>query len=87
VPDPVFDVRVDPTIHAQHPDYVALVLVATGLVNGPSEDGSDAQLAGAEAHVRSSGLDKATDQPHIAVAAGGALTLTDSHATEEPELA
>ena len=66
MPDPVFEVHVDPTIHAQHPDYVALVLVASGLVNGPSDDGSDAQFASAEAHVLGSGLDKATDHPHIA---------------------
>ena len=66
MPDPLFDVRVDPTVHARHPDYVALVLVASGLVNGPSDDASDTQLTSAQAHVRSSGLAKATDHPHIA---------------------
>ena len=66
MPDAVVGFHVDPAVHARHPDYVALVLVASGLVNGPSDDGSDAQLASAEAHLRASGLDKATDHPHIA---------------------
>jgi DNA/RNA-binding domain of Phe-tRNA-synthetase-like protein len=66
VPDPGFEVHVDPAVHATHPDYVALVLLASGLTNGPSDTGSEAQLAAAEAHVRGSGLDKATDHPHIA---------------------
>lgn len=60
------EVRVDPAVHAAYPDYVALVLVADGLRNGPSDDASDAQLAAAEEHVRASGLAKATDHPHIA---------------------
>ena len=29
--DPSFEVRVDPAVHAAHPEYVALVLVASGL--------------------------------------------------------
>jgi DNA/RNA-binding domain of Phe-tRNA-synthetase-like protein len=66
VPDPGFEVRVDPAVHAKHPDYVALVLLASELTNGPSDDWSDARLAEAEAHVRDSGLIKATDHPHIA---------------------
>ena len=61
-----FEVRVDPAVHAAHPDYVALVLLASGLANGPSDAGSDAQLAAAEAHLRASGLERATDHPHIA---------------------
>jgi DNA/RNA-binding domain of Phe-tRNA-synthetase-like protein len=61
-----FEAQVDPAVYAKHPDYVALVLVATGLDNGPSDAGSDAQLADAEAHLRASGLGRATDHPHIA---------------------
>ena len=64
--DPSFEVRVDPAVHAAHPDYVALVLLASGVANGPSDDGSDAQLAAAEAHLRASGLERGTDHPHIA---------------------
>jgi DNA/RNA-binding domain of Phe-tRNA-synthetase-like protein len=60
------DVRVDPAIFDAHPDYVALVLVADGLVNGPTDADSDAQLASAEAALRASGLQRATDHPHIA---------------------
>jgi DNA/RNA-binding domain of Phe-tRNA-synthetase-like protein len=66
VADPRFEVRVDPAVHAAHPDYVALVLLASGLANGPSDAGSDAQLAAAEAHVRDSDLERAADHPHIA---------------------
>jgi DNA/RNA-binding domain of Phe-tRNA-synthetase-like protein len=66
VADPRFEVSVDPGVHAEHPDYVALVLVASSLANGPSDPGSDAQLAAAEAHLRASGLERATDHPHIA---------------------
>jgi DNA/RNA-binding domain of Phe-tRNA-synthetase-like protein len=66
VPDTGFQVSVDPAVHAQHPDYVALVLVASGLANGPSDAGSDAQLAAAETQLRDSGLGRATDHPHIA---------------------
>jgi DNA/RNA-binding domain of Phe-tRNA-synthetase-like protein len=66
MPETTFEVRVDHAVHAAHPDYVALVLVASGIANGPTDAGSDAQLAAAEAHLRSSGLAKATDHPHIA---------------------
>lgn len=67
MPDPSdFEVVVDPAIHAAHPDYVALVLVAAGLDNGPTDADSEARLTAAEAHVRDRGLTKATDHPHIA---------------------
>lgn len=61
-----FEVRVDAAVHAAYPDYVALILVASGLANGPSDEGSDAQLAAAEAHLRERGLERATEHPHIA---------------------
>jgi DNA/RNA-binding domain of Phe-tRNA-synthetase-like protein len=61
-----FEVRVDPAVHAAYPDYVALVLLASGLTNGPSDAAGDAQLAATEAHLRASGLQRATDHPHIA---------------------
>jgi DNA/RNA-binding domain of Phe-tRNA-synthetase-like protein len=60
-----FDVQVDPAVHAAQPAYVALVLVASGLQNGPSDAGSEAQLAAAEEHLRASGIAKATEHPHI----------------------
>jgi DNA/RNA-binding domain of Phe-tRNA-synthetase-like protein len=66
VADRGFEVEVDPAVHAAHPDYVALVVVASGLANGPSDAGSDAQLAAAEAHLRASNLERATDHPHVA---------------------
>lgn len=66
MPDPTIEVHVDPAIHDRHPDYVALVLVATGIGNGPSDAASEAQLAAAEAQLRASGVQKATEHPHIA---------------------
>ncbi len=60
------EVRVDPAVLAAHPSYLALVVVATGLANGPSDAGSEAQLAAAEAHLRASGLERPTEHPHIA---------------------
>ena len=64
--DPGFEVRVDDAVHAAQPDYVALVLPASGLANDPSDAGSEAQLAAAEAHLRASGLARATDHQHLA---------------------
>ena len=66
MPDQAFEIRVDPEVHAKHPDYVALVLLAEGVRNGPSDAGSEQQLAAAEEHLRASGLAKATEHPHIA---------------------
>ena len=64
--DPSFEVRVDPAVHVAHPDYVALVLLASGLANGPSGADTDAHLAAAEEQLRASDLERATDHPHIA---------------------
>jgi DNA/RNA-binding domain of Phe-tRNA-synthetase-like protein len=66
VPEATLEVCVDAAVHAAHSDYVALVLVASGLTNGPSDRESDAQLSAAEAHLGASGLERATDHPHIA---------------------
>ncbi|WP_445148355.1 B3/B4 domain-containing protein [Baekduia sp. Peel2402] len=60
------EVVVDPAIHAKHPDYVALVLVASGVGNGATDAESDARLVEAEAAVRAAGLERAADHPHIA---------------------
>ena len=60
------EVVVDPAIYAKHPDYVALVLVASGVGNGPTDAESDARLVEAEAAVRAAGLERAADHPHIA---------------------
>src|SRR4051794_4893250 len=64
--DPSFEVHVDPAVHAAQPAYVAVVLVASGLVNGPTDERSDAALRAAEADLGAKGLTKATDHPHIA---------------------
>ena len=64
--EPGFEVGVDPAVHDAHPDYVALIILAAGVFNAPSDAGSDAQLTAAEAHVRASGMERAIDHPHIA---------------------
>ena len=66
MPDSSLEVRLDPAVHAAHPGYVALVVVASGVANGATDAGSDAQLADAEAQLRASGLERATDHPHVA---------------------
>lgn len=43
-----------------------MVLVASGLANGPTDSASDAQLTDAEDGLRASGLERATDHPHTA---------------------
>jgi DNA/RNA-binding domain of Phe-tRNA-synthetase-like protein len=54
---------IDPDVAATHPDYRAGVVIATGLVNGPSDETA---LAAAEATLLARGLDRAADDPHIA---------------------
>lgn len=61
-----FTLEVDPAVHDAHPDYVAVVLVAEGVRNGPSDPASDTRLANAETALRASGLARASDHPHIA---------------------
>ena len=61
-----FQVHVEPAVYGVRRDYVALVLVASGLRNGPSDADSDAQLAAAQVAVRSRGLARAADHPHVA---------------------
>jgi DNA/RNA-binding domain of Phe-tRNA-synthetase-like protein len=58
--------RVDEAIFARHPDYVAVVVGASGLLNGPSDAVSDGWLAAAEASLRARGLERAADDPHLA---------------------
>lgn len=43
------ETRVEPSVWAAHPDYLALILTARGLVGGPSDGGSDEMLNRAEA--------------------------------------
>ncbi len=65
MPDLSFQARIEPAVHTEYPDYVALILVASGLENGPTDAGSEAQLADAEQRLRDSGLERAADHPHI----------------------
>jgi DNA/RNA-binding domain of Phe-tRNA-synthetase-like protein len=64
--DRALDVIVDEAVHAAHPDYVALVVVAAGVQNGPTDAASDALLGDVEAELRASGLERAADHPHVA---------------------
>jgi DNA/RNA-binding domain of Phe-tRNA-synthetase-like protein len=66
MPASTFEVIVEPEVHAAQPSYIALVLVAARIGNGPSDAGSEAQLAAAEAALRESGPARAAEHPHIA---------------------
>jgi DNA/RNA-binding domain of Phe-tRNA-synthetase-like protein len=57
---------VDAAVFERHPDYVAVILVAEGLTNGPTDAASEAALCDAEAHLRARGLARAADAPQIA---------------------
>ena len=58
--------EVDTEIFAAYPDYVAAILVAEGIGNGPSDADSDRLLEDAEGHVRARGLERAADAPQLA---------------------
>ena len=60
------EAAVDREIFARHPDYVAAIVVAEGIVNGPGDAESDAWLAAAEQHLLARGLQRAADAPEIA---------------------
>jgi DNA/RNA-binding domain of Phe-tRNA-synthetase-like protein len=57
---------VDGDVFAAHPEYVALIVLAEGIGNGPSDDDSSAVLDEAEQHLRARGLTRPADDPHIA---------------------
>ncbi|MEU1827295.1 phenylalanine--tRNA ligase beta subunit-related protein [Streptomyces abikoensis] len=60
-------VAVDPSVRELRPDYRALVVVAEGLVPGPSDDASEKLLAGAEETAREWLAHTAPeDHPHLA---------------------
>jgi DNA/RNA-binding domain of Phe-tRNA-synthetase-like protein len=63
---PDLSVEVDERVFAAHPGYVAAVVLAEGLGNGPSDDASSALLAAAERELLARGLERAADDPHIA---------------------
>jgi DNA/RNA-binding domain of Phe-tRNA-synthetase-like protein len=63
---PDLSVAVDERVFAAHPGYVAAVVLADGLGNGPSDDASSALLAEAEQELLARGLARAADDPHIA---------------------
>jgi DNA/RNA-binding domain of Phe-tRNA-synthetase-like protein len=59
-------VHVAPEILRTWPDYVAVVVMAEGVRNGPSDDLSESLLADAARTARESGLARAADDPRIA---------------------
>jgi DNA/RNA-binding domain of Phe-tRNA-synthetase-like protein len=61
-----FSAAVEPDVFARHPDYVAVILVADGLQNGPTDRASERALRDAESHLRARGLGRAADAPEIA---------------------
>jgi DNA/RNA-binding domain of Phe-tRNA-synthetase-like protein len=59
-------VAVDERIFAAHPGYIAAIVLAEGLGNGPSDDRSSALLEEAERELLARGLARAADDPHLA---------------------
>ena len=59
-------VSVDGDVFAAHPEYVALIMLAEGIGNGPSDEDTSAVLDEAEEHLRARGLTRPADDPHIA---------------------
>jgi DNA/RNA-binding domain of Phe-tRNA-synthetase-like protein len=57
---------VDPAVFAAQPGYVAALVVADGVANGPSDAAADALLRDASERLRAGGLARAADDPHIA---------------------
>jgi DNA/RNA-binding domain of Phe-tRNA-synthetase-like protein len=66
MPESSLDVLVDEAVHIAHPDYVALVLVDSGVRNRPTDAASDALLTDAETTLRTSRSQRPADHPHIA---------------------
>lgn len=59
-------VSVSPEILEAWPAYEAVVVIAEGVRNGPTDEASDRLLATAERAARESGLERAADDPRIA---------------------
>jgi DNA/RNA-binding domain of Phe-tRNA-synthetase-like protein len=59
-------VAVDSDIFTAHPEYVALIVLAEGIGNAPSDEGSSAVLDAAEQDLRAHGLTRPADDPNIA---------------------
>jgi DNA/RNA-binding domain of Phe-tRNA-synthetase-like protein len=59
-------VHVSPEVTAAWPAYEAVVVIAAGVRNGPSDEVSERLLATAEQSARESGLSRAADDPRIA---------------------
>jgi DNA/RNA-binding domain of Phe-tRNA-synthetase-like protein len=59
-------VAVDSDIFTAHPEYVALIVLAEGIGNAPSDEGSSAVLDAAEQDLRARGLTRPADDPNIA---------------------
>jgi DNA/RNA-binding domain of Phe-tRNA-synthetase-like protein len=59
-------VHVSEEVATKWPAYQAVVVIAEGVRNGPSDDASERLLAAAERSARDSGLERAADDPRIA---------------------
>jgi DNA/RNA-binding domain of Phe-tRNA-synthetase-like protein len=62
----MIEVAIDPDIAAAFPSYRALILVADGLANGPTDAASDALLRVAEGAATPPPLERAADHSHVA---------------------
>jgi DNA/RNA-binding domain of Phe-tRNA-synthetase-like protein len=59
-------ISVDERVLERHTDYVAVVVRADGLTNGPPDARGAQRLAAAEASLRARGMSRMADDPHIA---------------------
>jgi DNA/RNA-binding domain of Phe-tRNA-synthetase-like protein len=59
-------VHVDSRVAGAWPHYLATVVIAEGVRNGPSDEASELLLGAAEEAARGSGLERAADDPRIA---------------------
>ena len=58
--------HVEPAVFDAQPSYVAALVVAEGVPNGPTDAAGDALLRETEAGLRARGLERAAEDPHVA---------------------
>jgi DNA/RNA-binding domain of Phe-tRNA-synthetase-like protein len=86
----MIDVGIDPDVAAAFPDYRALIVVAEGVGNGPSDDASDALLREAEGAYREAGgsdptRSAAPDAPHSAANDAPGAAAADATRSAAPD--
>jgi DNA/RNA-binding domain of Phe-tRNA-synthetase-like protein len=84
----VIEVAIDPEVAAAFPSYRALILVADGLANGPTDAASDALLRAAEGAASLAPFERVAGAPTAPLeGAAGAPTLPLERAADHPHVA